>query len=763
MKDDLPYDAIPNFTAADALRVVGVGRNEYISTVVQAKSKKFMWIMNIKGVIKDLLPSEPLPPRPAPWWIVNLVNLTETEYRSINTPKISQESIVCEAAARPGGVCYDAVDRSVVESLHRRGLVWFDVPIAPDDHISILTLEGFVSNKSTGTQNETDPLESLLYKVFVAASDGVDVGELAGILGVSIESLLIAISIACRLEYCTKLDFSDVRDGRRIGLAELPKETQHSLPVLGPGITISAAELEAVLSRHSIDAEVQAGHHHKPGSPTAQHPGPSPSPKTGKADFRELSSTRGIAVVVDAEVTGFLMMGALTPGVKKHAVTLFEGGRIHGNSVIDELLQELRVSTSMAASFEGEMAHLGKSAESLAQILECVRRNADDSNRPIEILRKESLEEPSIDPSAAFRILKHSYAILIPVTTLSPPPLPIPPHLSQEGLVPTHYGPVLAATSPWLNVAVFQACSSPGGGKGVKAFVIPAATRISTVSCNGLLRKGVSPSSIIALWPWDPKFPKRGGGGSSSLQDPVLVKGATFLYTLNQLLTSCAVLVQPLLIQDDGEGEISMDSDVIACSLVDLPLPFSALMTSTSISTTASDSVKAQNQKSTVTIQGYNRKDGACVDLEVPWNWVQALQGLGMEQCVGVFTVLRNVGTHGNGGPLTPWSVRFGIPLTPVALCSAVCRAAEKNNFLNVEACTKHAQGQEVLLGVLRKLQTTFGGGPLRVSNIEPSSETSSDAKRPIIDAVASPIHPLTIDAAGSVCIYDLGCAVQGS
>lgn len=32
-----------------------------------------------------------------------------------------------------------------------------------------------------------------------------------------------------------------------------------------------------------------------------------------------------VAVVVDAEVTGLLMMGALSPGLKRHSVSLFEG------------------------------------------------------------------------------------------------------------------------------------------------------------------------------------------------------------------------------------------------------------------------------------------------------------------------------------------------------------------------------------------------------------------------------------------------------
>ena len=75
MKEEFPFDSIPNFTAADCVRVIGVGRNEYIATLHQAKSKKLLWRMN-KGIVKDLLPQEAKALDPEPWWTVNLVNLS---------------------------------------------------------------------------------------------------------------------------------------------------------------------------------------------------------------------------------------------------------------------------------------------------------------------------------------------------------------------------------------------------------------------------------------------------------------------------------------------------------------------------------------------------------------------------------------------------------------------------------------------------------------------------------------------------------------
>jgi len=42
MKNEQPYDSIPNFTAADALRLTGVGRNEFIDIMNKCRSKVFL-------------------------------------------------------------------------------------------------------------------------------------------------------------------------------------------------------------------------------------------------------------------------------------------------------------------------------------------------------------------------------------------------------------------------------------------------------------------------------------------------------------------------------------------------------------------------------------------------------------------------------------------------------------------------------------------------------------------------------------------------
>ena len=62
-----------------------------------------------------------------------------------------------------------------------------------------------MSNKDSEEEGKGDPLEALLYAVFVATSERASVAELAGILSVEVPKLQMAISIACRLGFGTRL------------------------------------------------------------------------------------------------------------------------------------------------------------------------------------------------------------------------------------------------------------------------------------------------------------------------------------------------------------------------------------------------------------------------------------------------------------------------------------------------------------------------------------------------------------------------------
>jgi hypothetical protein len=100
-----------------------------------------------------------------------------------------------------------------------------------------------------------------------------------------------------------------------------------------------------------------------------------------------------VAVVVDAEVTSYLMMGAVSPGLKRHSVTLFEGGRISGDELIEELIAELWVTYTIGQQLEGELAQLTTLLAGLAVVLECAKKPLAEGGeqKQLELLRKESL------------------------------------------------------------------------------------------------------------------------------------------------------------------------------------------------------------------------------------------------------------------------------------------------------------------------------------------------------------------------------------
>jgi hypothetical protein len=84
MRNELPYDQIPNFVAADILRLIGIGRNEYIAKLNACNEKKLLWRVN-KSIAKEHLPTEPLDVKMMGWWRVHNVSLS----------KLACQSVVC--------------------------------------------------------------------------------------------------------------------------------------------------------------------------------------------------------------------------------------------------------------------------------------------------------------------------------------------------------------------------------------------------------------------------------------------------------------------------------------------------------------------------------------------------------------------------------------------------------------------------------------------------------------------------------------------
>ncbi|KAF9608538.1 hypothetical protein IFM89_009904 [Coptis chinensis] len=349
MKNEQPYDSIPNFSAADALRLTGIGRNEFIDVMNKCRSKKIMWKLN-KSIAKELLPTQPVDFATEPWWGVCLVNFTLEEFKKLTEEEMATIDKVCKEEANS----YVLFDPDIIRGLFRRGLIYFDVPVYPDDRFKVSRLEGFVSNRE---QSYEDPIEELLYAVFVVSSENATVAELAATLQADLSQLQAAASFACRLGWAVKL----------IDPASVLQDQLTSAPpnmILGDDEDGSHGNIS--LTNGSLD-----------GSAVQQRDVPGTEETS--------TGTARVAFVVDANITSYLMMGSVSPGLKSHAVTLYEAGKL-GDASIAELCKDL--TTLEGTKFEGELQEFANHAFSLRLILQCLQSggvstivNAEEINK----------------------------------------------------------------------------------------------------------------------------------------------------------------------------------------------------------------------------------------------------------------------------------------------------------------------------------------------------------------------------------------------
>ena len=58
MAQEKSYDSLPNFTAADCLRLIGIGRNQYIDLMNSCRSNRRFGLF--KKSARELLPTKPI-------------------------------------------------------------------------------------------------------------------------------------------------------------------------------------------------------------------------------------------------------------------------------------------------------------------------------------------------------------------------------------------------------------------------------------------------------------------------------------------------------------------------------------------------------------------------------------------------------------------------------------------------------------------------------------------------------------------------------